>query len=65
MYEILGFDDYGTTILSTSTTSPYLFNLIGVQSTRLTRDINTFGKRLNSQARTFAKKGGGVAKSIH
>lgn len=34
-------------------------------SHRMSRDINTFGKKLNSQARTFAKKSGGMAKSIH
>jgi hypothetical protein len=31
MYEVLGFDDYGTKILSSSITSPYLYNLISTQ----------------------------------
>ena len=31
IYEVLGFDDYGTKTLLKTITSPYLFNLIGVQ----------------------------------
>jgi hypothetical protein len=31
MYEVLGIDDYGTKTLSTSITSPYLYNLISTQ----------------------------------
>jgi len=40
IYEVLGFDDAGTTTYALSCTSPYVINLMSVQQLQITTDLN-------------------------